>query len=103
MLQSIVLFYFFAIHILIIETRFIPEDTRKSFLNDLSNDDQQKLHHAFSGYRHRFGQSPNFKALRWSLESLQVSGQCELCEVAIPLVSLFIDFFVLVSIFLNIL
>jgi len=80
---------FFAINILKIETRSIPEDTIKSILNDPFSDNHRKLLHAFTGYRHRFEHSDNFKALRWSLRNLQASGLCDLCDVGAPLVSQF--------------
>ena len=40
-------------------------------------------------YRHRFEQSPNFRALRWSLGNLGDKSECELCELGAPLVSRF--------------
>jgi hypothetical protein len=82
-----VLFCFFAINVLTIETRSIPENTLESILNDPFSDDHLKLLHAFSGYRHRFEQSSNFKAVRWSLSNVQVQGLCELCDLGAPLVS----------------
>lgn len=88
----IVLLCFFGIHILTIETRSIPEDPIQSILNNPFSDDHRKLLHAFTGYRHRFEQSANFKAMRWSLENLEASGLCDLCDLGAPLVSELIDF-----------
>jgi len=87
-----VLFYFFTINVLTIETRSIPESNIESFLNDPFSDDHRKLLHAFTGYRHRLEQSANFKALRWSLGNLQASGLCDLCDIGAPLVSQFNHF-----------
>jgi hypothetical protein len=88
----IVLFCIFAIEVLTVETRFIPEDNIITILNNPLSDDHRKLLHAFTGYRHRFEQSPNFKALRWSLGNLEDSGLCDLCDLGAPLVSEFIHF-----------
>jgi hypothetical protein len=88
----IVLFSIFAIEVLTIETRSIPEDNIIAILNDPLSDDHRKLLHAFTGYRHRFEQSPNFKALRWSLGNLKDSGLCDLCDLGAPVVSKFLDF-----------
>jgi len=88
----VILFCFFAINILTIETRSIPEKTIESILNDPLSDDHRKLLHAFTGYRHRFEQSANFKALRWSLRNLKVDGLCDLCDLGAPAVSQFSRF-----------
>jgi hypothetical protein len=87
-----ILFCFFAINILTIETRSIPEQTIQSILNDPLHDNNRKLLHTFSSYRYRFEHSANFKTLQWTLKNLQVSGLCELCEWGAPLVSSFIHF-----------
>ena len=63
-----------------------------TILNDPLSDNHRKLLHAFTGYRHRFEQSPNFKALRWGLGNIQDSGVCDLCEIGAPVVSEFLDF-----------
>jgi hypothetical protein len=85
-----VLFYLFAIYLLTIDTRSVPEDTIQSILNDPLNDTHRQLLHAFTGYRHRFEQSGNFKTLRWTLK---INGLCELCDLGVPLVSLFVPIY----------
>ncbi|CAF4257182.1 unnamed protein product, partial [Rotaria sp. Silwood2] len=72
-------------------SRSISEDTIESILNDPLNDDHRKLLHAFTGYRHRFEQSANFKALRWALESQKTSGLCDLCDLGVPVVRLLLE------------
>jgi len=82
-----VLFCLFAINVLTIETNPIHENKIESILNDPFNDDHRKILHAFTGYRHRFEQSANFKALRWNVRNFKASGLCELCQLGEPLVS----------------
>jgi hypothetical protein len=89
----IVLFCLVAIQVLAVETRVhLPEENVLTILNDPLSDNHRKLLHAFTGYRHRFEQSPNFKALRWGLGNIQDSGVCDLCEIGAPVVSEFLDF-----------
>ena len=82
-----VLFCFFAINILTNESRTIPEFTIESVLNDPLTDDHRKLLHAFTGYRHRFEHSANFKAIRWNAKNLKIPGLCDLCQLGEPVVS----------------
>ncbi len=82
------LFFLLATNLLTIDSRSILENTIES----IENDNHRKLSHAFTGYRHRFEQSANFKALRWNLRNIQIAGLCELCDLGVPLVSSFIDF-----------
>jgi hypothetical protein len=53
----------------------------------ISDDDDQHLSTILVAYRHRFQQSKTYKALRWSQESQIEQPACELCDVAVPLVS----------------
>ncbi|CAF0924132.1 unnamed protein product [Rotaria sp. Silwood1] len=88
---TFVLLCFFALNVIIIESRSISEDTIKSILSDPLNDDHRKLLHAFTGYRHRFEQSSNFKALRWTLGNQKMSGLCDLCDLGVPLIRLLLE------------
>ena len=84
----IVLLCILSFQIITIESRSIPkQDSVASILSDPFSDDHRKLLHAFTGYRHRFEQSSNFKTLRWTLGNLQASGVCDLCILGAPLVS----------------
>jgi hypothetical protein len=74
-----------------IQARSIPDDDLRETFVAPSTDDQRRLAHAFTGYRHRFEQSPHFRTLRWSLENVQIAGLCELCELGAPLVRLLLD------------
>jgi hypothetical protein len=82
------LFFLLAINFLTIDSRSIFENNIESIVND----NHRKLSHAFTGYRHRFEQSANFKALRWNLRNIQIAGLCELCDLGVPLVSSCMDF-----------
>ena len=74
-----------------IQTRSLPDfDFRETFVAP-STDDQRRLAHAFTGYRHRFEQSPHFRTVRWSLDNVQIAGLCELCELGAPLVRLLLE------------
>lgn len=77
----------FTINVLRIESHSTPKDTITSILDDPFSDHHRKSLHALSGYRHRFEQSPNFKALRWSEGYKRPSDLCELCDIGVPLVS----------------
>lgn len=83
----------FIINAFTIEARFIPEDTISSILNDPLSDEHRKTLHAITGYRHRFEQSANFKALRWAFRDGKASGLCDLCDIGVPLVSELIKIF----------
>ena len=65
----------------------------RSVLDDES--EQRQLAHLFRGYRHRFEQSNNFKTLRWTAQSEQIAGLCDLCDIGVPFVtrSIRISFF----------
>jgi hypothetical protein len=86
-------YYIFALVYLLVllietaESRSINHDTIQSILEDPFDDTHRKLLHAFTGYRHRFEQSPAFKTLRWALKDVEVTGLCELCDLGVPLVS----------------
>jgi len=82
------LFFLLAINFLTIDSRSILENNIESIVNDPLNDNHRKVLHAFTGYRHRFEQSANFKALRWNLRNMQIAGLCDLCDLGVPLVSL---------------
>ncbi|CAF0993021.1 unnamed protein product [Rotaria sordida] len=86
-----VLFCFFTINILIIESRSISDDTIETILSDPLNDNHRKLLHTFTSYRHRFEQSANFKALRWTLGSQKTSGLCDLCDLGVPVIRLLLE------------
>lgn len=89
----LVLLCILSLQILTTECRSIPkENSVTSILNDPFSDDHRKLLHAFTGYRHRFEQSSNFKTLRWALGNLQADGVCDLCILGAPLVSSLIGF-----------
>ncbi|CAM2712972.1 unnamed protein product [Rotaria socialis] len=85
------LFGFFAINVFTVQARSIPENSIKSILNDPLNDDHRKVLHAITGYRHRFEQSANFKALRWALRDEQTAGLCDLCDIGTPLIRLLLE------------
>ncbi|CAF1315960.1 unnamed protein product [Adineta ricciae] len=82
---------FFAINILTLDARSVTQDLTESILKDPRNDDHRKLLHAFTGYRHRFEQSPNFKELRWNLRNLNIEGLCELCDLGVPVIRLLLE------------
>ena len=67
--------------------RSIVQDEEPSITTELREDDHRKLAHLFRGYRHRFEQSNNFKSLRWAVQSEQISGLCDLCDIGVPLVT----------------
>ena len=66
-----------------IETRSIHDE---STLVDSFNETDRQLLHVFTGYRHRFQQSSNFKTLKWSLGYTRDSDVCDLCNIAAPFV-----------------
>lgn len=78
---------FLAINIVTLDAHSATGDLIESILKDPGNDDHRILLHAFTGYRHRFDQSPNFKELRWNLRNLKIQGLCELCDLGVPVVS----------------
>ena len=80
-----------AVHVPTLETRSIPNDHLQETFVAPSTDDQRRLAHALTGYRHRFEQSPNFRALRWTLATVQITGLCELCELGAPFVRLLLE------------
>ena len=88
----IVLFCIVAINVLTVETAVLPKENILTILDNPLSDNHRKLLHAFTGFRHRFEQSPNFRSLRWSLGNIKDSGVCELCEIGAPVVSEFLDF-----------
>lgn len=81
------LVYLLALFIQTAENRSINHDTIQSILDDPFDDTHRKLLHAFTGYRHRFEQSPAFKTLRWALPGVEIDGLCDLCDLGVPLVS----------------
>jgi hypothetical protein len=56
-------------------------------VTDRFDDVHRQLMHASIGYRHRFERSPTLTKLRWALSEYQVADFCELCDLAVPLVS----------------
>ena len=81
------LVYLLSLFIQTIETRSIQHETIQSILEDPFDDTHRKLIHAFTGYRHRFEQSPAFKTLRWALKDVEATGLCDLCDLGVPLVN----------------
>ena len=72
----------FAFIVVAVETRSIHE----TILVEPFNDTNRQLLHAFTSYRHRFEQSPNFQALKWSFAYNKQSPVCDLCDIGAPFV-----------------
>ena len=80
--------YLFVIAFVFIELHSaFPIDPVETITNDRFDENHRKLTHAFTGYRHRFEKSTNFKKLRWHLNATRAAGLCELCDIGVPFVS----------------
>ena len=86
----------FTFHIITINTRVINDEellvVNSSPIDiDIHTDEDRQAELQLTNYRHRLEHSPNLKKLEWSFESQSDLAYCDLCDLLVLLVNLFIE------------
>jgi hypothetical protein len=82
--RHFLLFIFFTIYLITVDTRSIHEDTINRLIKDPFDQNDQNLFTTLANYRHRFERSMNFKKLRWAIGSLNNEAICDACDLLVP-------------------
>jgi hypothetical protein len=85
-----ILFYFFTLYIITIDTRSINEkDTVELIVENIPIDYNRDTEILLANYRHRFDHSTNLKKLRWTLKHRYNKAYCTFCDLVVPVVRFF--------------
>jgi hypothetical protein len=83
-----ILLFFLCTVLITVSSRSIQQDSDVELLITNRINENKELTTTIASYRHRFGHSPNFKALRWAMSEQLTPPYCQFCHIFVPVVSL---------------